>query len=73
MVKPFALEQRGYPINQPINHAGGGAVDDDGACDFEHISADAQDIPLCCCQYRTQSFAKKATVWYNNSNEVIFT
>ena len=28
------------PINQAIHHTCYGAVDDDGACDFEHIGAD---------------------------------
>ena len=34
------------PINQPIYHAGGDAVDDDGAGNNEHLGRHAKDQPL---------------------------
>ena len=48
-----------YPINNAVDKCGGGAVDDDGTCDFEHICGGAEDVALCCCQYRTHRFGKK--------------
>ena len=50
------LEQGSYPINNPINDTRNRSVDNHRACNFKHISADAEDEALCCCQYRTLSF-----------------
>ena len=43
LVKPFALEQCGYPINQAIDYAGAYAIDDQRVGNGEHLRADAQD------------------------------
>ena len=37
------LKQGCYPIDQPIHHAGDGAVDEDGACDGEHFYGEAEN------------------------------
>ena len=54
--EPFVLKQGGYPINKTINDTCRNAVHDNGSCDFEHISADAEDKALCLCQLRTHYF-----------------
>jgi len=56
MVKPFALEQRRYPINQPIHHAGAHTIHDHRAGDGEHFGSGAEDHTFCLCQLRTQCF-----------------
>ena len=52
------LQNRTYPIDKSIHHTGTHTVDDYRAGDSEHISADAQDEALCCCQYRTHHLQK---------------
>ena len=45
-VKPLSLEQGCYPVNNTVNYAGGGAVDDNRAGDDEHFSSEAQNEAL---------------------------
>ena len=58
LVKPFALEQRGDPIDNTINYAGRNAIHNHRASDGEYLGAHAQDKAFCLCQLRTQCFSK---------------
>ena len=55
----FSLGHRGYPIKESIHHAGGHAVDDDGAGDGEHLGAHAQDTPSACVNSKVHSVGIK--------------
>ncbi len=71
-VKPFVLEQCGYPINQAVNYRCRHTIHNHRAGDCEHFRAHAQDEALCLCQLRTQCFLSKRLNFFrqyaNNRN-----
>lgn len=58
MVKPFVLEQYGYPIDQAKNYACTYTTYNDRSCNCEHLGSGDEDYALCLCQLGTHYLMK---------------
>ena len=50
------LQNRTYPVNQTVYHAGRNTINNHRSCNREHFCAESQYEPLCLCQLRTHFF-----------------